>query len=74
MISKIPARKNEKKDLILDSPMETENLQNFEKAGGQLSVPEQLVTDEEETSENTELGGGKKIQACMWEVKLPQVN
>ena len=50
--------KNETKDLILDSPMETENLQNFEKAGDQLSSPEQLVIDVDESSENTELGGG----------------
>ena len=50
---------NETKDLILDSPMEIENLQNFEKDGDQLSVPEQLVTDESETSENAELTGGE---------------
>ena len=37
--------------------METENLLNFEKAGDKLSLPEQLVIDENESSENTELGG-----------------
>ena len=47
----------ETKDLILDSPLETRNLQNFEKVGDQLSVPEQLVTDGKEKSGNTELGG-----------------
>ena len=50
---------SETKDLISDSPMETENLQNFGKARDQLSAPERLVTDEEETSENTELGAGE---------------
>ena len=63
MISKISARKKETKDLILDdlildSPLETENLHNFEKAGDQLALPEQLVIDENESSENTDLGGG----------------
>ena len=43
--------------MISDSPLGTENLQNFEKAGDQLSAPEQLVTDENDTSGNTELGG-----------------
>jgi len=32
-------------------------LHNFEKAGDQLASPEQLVIDENESSENTELGG-----------------
>ena len=45
------------KDLILDSPMETESLQSLEKGGDQLSAPEQWVTDENETSGNTELEG-----------------
>ena len=64
---------NETKDLILDSPMETGNLQNFEKAVDQLSVPEQLVTDGKETSGNTELGGEE--DPSMHEgVKSPQVN
>ena len=62
MISKISARKKETEDLILDdlildSPLETENLHNFEKAGDQLALPEQLVIGENESSENTELGG-----------------
>ena len=35
------------------------NLQNFEKAGDQLSAPERLVTGERETSETTELRGGE---------------
>ena len=34
-----------------------ENLQNFEQDGGHFSFPEQLVMDEKESSENTELGG-----------------
>ena len=37
--------------------MEIGNLRNFENDGGQLSVPEQLVSGENETSESTELGG-----------------
>ena len=36
---------------------EFENLQNFEQAGDHFSFPEQLVMDEKESSENTELGG-----------------
>ena len=58
-ISKISERRNEKKDLIPDSPLETGNLQNFEKSGDQLSLSEQLVTDEKETYGDTELGGGE---------------
>ena len=37
-----------------------ENLQNFEQAGDHFSFPEQLVMDEKESSENTELGGGEE--------------
>ena len=41
---------------ISGSPQEAGDLQNFEDAMGQLSAPEQIVTDESE-SENPELGG-----------------
>ena len=44
-------------DMILDSAMEIESSRNFENDGDQLSVPEQLVSDEKESSEYTELGG-----------------
>ena len=64
---------DETKDSILDSPLEFENLQNFEQAGGHSSLPEQLVRDEKESSENTELGGGE--DPSMHEgVKLPLMN
>ena len=63
-ISKILARKMKQKDLILDSPMGIGSSQNFEKDGDQLSAPEQLVTDENESSGNTELGGEMTL-SCM---------
>ena len=44
--------------MTLDSSDEFKNLQNFEQAGDQLTLPEQLVIDERESSGNTELGGG----------------
>ena len=37
--------------------MEIESPRNFEKGGDQLSVPEQLVMDENESSGNAEMGG-----------------
>ena len=72
-ISKILARKNETKELISDTLMEIESPRNFEKGGDQLSVPEQLVMDGDESSENTELGGGVTL-SCMLGAKLPQMN
>ena len=40
--------------------MEFRNLQNFEQDGDHSSFPEQLVIDEKESSENTELVGGEE--------------
>ena len=41
-----------------NSPLELTNLQNFEQAEDQISLPEQEILDERESSENPELGGG----------------
>ena len=67
------ATQNEMTDLTLDSPLELTNVQNFEQAEDQLSLPEQEVLDENESSENPELGGGE-IRACMRGVKLSLMN
>ena len=42
------ATQNEMTDLTLDSPLEFTNLQNFEQAEDRLSLPEQVVIDEDE--------------------------
>jgi hypothetical protein len=51
------ATQNEMADLTLDSPLEFANLQNIEQAEDRLSLPEQVVIDEDESSGNPELGG-----------------
>ena len=51
------ATQNDMTDLTLNSPLEFANLQNSEQAEDRLSLPEQVVIDENESSENPELGG-----------------